>query len=133
MGTRSSFRGSKAAGRVKQTIHLHLVPWSVMSGVIHPLPQYAFMAWCSVKRTGITLPLTYYDTWYLAHNSRVVRFHLLLFRYVLQHMKSVYYLDMSQGVQYVTYVQYPGAGHKPVDFIRRLSSDFVIKLGLIMT
>jgi len=24
-----------------------------MSGVIPPLPQYAFMAWCSVKGTGL--------------------------------------------------------------------------------
>jgi hypothetical protein len=28
-----------------------------MSGAIHPLPQYAFMAWCLVKSTGTTLPL----------------------------------------------------------------------------
>jgi hypothetical protein len=29
-----------------------------MSGAIPPLTQYAFMAWCSVKRsTGIALPL----------------------------------------------------------------------------
>jgi hypothetical protein len=29
-----------------------------MSGAILPLPQYAFMAWCSVKKcTGTTLPL----------------------------------------------------------------------------
>jgi hypothetical protein len=27
-----------------------------MSGAIHPLLQYAFMAWCLVKSTGITLP-----------------------------------------------------------------------------
>jgi hypothetical protein len=27
-----------------------------MSGAIHPLPQYAFMAWCLVKSTGTTLP-----------------------------------------------------------------------------
>jgi hypothetical protein len=30
-----------------------------MSGAIHPLPQYAFMAWCLVKSTGTTLPLPY--------------------------------------------------------------------------
>jgi hypothetical protein len=30
-----------------------------MLGAIHPLPQYAFMAWCSVKSTGITLPLPF--------------------------------------------------------------------------
>jgi hypothetical protein len=29
-----------------------------MNGAIPPLPQYAFMAWCSVKRsTGTTLPM----------------------------------------------------------------------------
>jgi hypothetical protein len=28
-----------------------------MSGAIHPLPQYAFMAWCLVKKHRITLPL----------------------------------------------------------------------------
>jgi hypothetical protein len=25
-----------------------------------PLPKYAFMAWCSVKSTGATLPLPFY-------------------------------------------------------------------------
>jgi hypothetical protein len=28
-----------------------------MSGAIPPFPQYASMAWCSVKSTGLTLPL----------------------------------------------------------------------------
>jgi hypothetical protein len=28
-----------------------------MRGAIPPLPQYASMAWCSVKSTGTTLPL----------------------------------------------------------------------------
>jgi hypothetical protein len=35
----------------------HLVLRSRMSGAIHPLPQYPFMAWCSVKSTGTALPL----------------------------------------------------------------------------
>jgi len=36
------------------------VPRLRMSGVITPLPQYAFMAWCLVKKgTGTTLP--YYN------------------------------------------------------------------------
>jgi hypothetical protein len=35
---------------VKLTTHLHLVPRSRMIGAIPPLPQYAFMAWCSVKK-----------------------------------------------------------------------------------
>jgi hypothetical protein len=35
---------------VKLTTHLHLVPTSRMrGGAIPPLPQYAFMALCSVK------------------------------------------------------------------------------------
>jgi hypothetical protein len=29
-----------------------------MSGAIPPLPQYAFMAWCSVKAQGQLLPFT---------------------------------------------------------------------------
>jgi hypothetical protein len=43
---------------VKMITHLHLVPKSRMRGAINPLPQYAFMAWCLVKkRTETTLPL----------------------------------------------------------------------------
>jgi len=30
-----------------------------MSGLIPPLPQYAFMAWCLVKKYRVTLPLRY--------------------------------------------------------------------------
>jgi len=30
-----------------------------MREAIPPLPQYAFMAWCSVESTGITLPLPF--------------------------------------------------------------------------
>jgi hypothetical protein len=39
---------------MKLTTHFHLVPTSRRRGVIPPLPQYAFMAWCSLKSTGIT-------------------------------------------------------------------------------
>jgi hypothetical protein len=39
-------------GGVKLTTHLRLVPRSRMHGTIHPLPFYAFMAWCSVKAHG---------------------------------------------------------------------------------
>jgi hypothetical protein len=35
---------------VKLTTHLHLVPRSKKNGAIPPLPQYAFMAWCLVKK-----------------------------------------------------------------------------------
>jgi hypothetical protein len=49
MGTRDSFAGGEAAGAVKLTTHLHLVPRSRMRAAIPPLPQYAFMAWCLVK------------------------------------------------------------------------------------
>jgi hypothetical protein len=30
-----------------------------MSGAIPSFPQYAFMAWCSVKSTGTVLPLPF--------------------------------------------------------------------------
>jgi hypothetical protein len=32
-----------------------------MSGAIPPLPQYAFMAWCSIKNTGTTLLLPLFN------------------------------------------------------------------------
>jgi len=35
---------------VKLTTHLHQVPRSIMRGVIPPLPQYAFIVWCLVKK-----------------------------------------------------------------------------------
>jgi hypothetical protein len=38
---------------VREADHSH----QRMSGAIPPLPQYAFMAWCSVKSTRTTLPL----------------------------------------------------------------------------
>jgi len=45
---------------VKLTIHLYLVPRSRMRGALPPLPRYAFMASCSVKKgTGKTLPLSF--------------------------------------------------------------------------
>jgi hypothetical protein len=58
MGTRGSFPGGKAAGGVKLTTHLHLVPSSRMDGVISPPPQYAFMAWYSAKSTKCLNVLT---------------------------------------------------------------------------
>jgi hypothetical protein len=36
----------------KLTTHLHLAPRSRMRGAIPPLPQYDFMAWCSVNAQG---------------------------------------------------------------------------------
>jgi hypothetical protein len=44
-----SFPGGKATGAWIWP-YLHLVPRSRMRGAILPLPQYVFMAWCSVKR-----------------------------------------------------------------------------------
>jgi hypothetical protein len=49
MGIRDSVSVGKATKGMKLTTHLHLVLRSRMHGVIPPLPQYAFMAWCSVK------------------------------------------------------------------------------------
>ena len=45
------FAGGEAAGRVKLTIHLHLVPVLRMSAAMPLLPMYAFMSW-----TETTLP-----------------------------------------------------------------------------
>jgi hypothetical protein len=70
MGTRSSFPGGKAAGAWKLTTQLNLVPRSRLCGSIHPLLQYVFMVWCSVKKksTGTTLPFTFT----LTHNREAV-------------------------------------------------------------
>jgi hypothetical protein len=42
---------------VKLTTHLHLVPRSKNAWNYNFTPQYAFMAWYSVKSTGKTLPV----------------------------------------------------------------------------
>jgi hypothetical protein len=47
MGTRIS-QGRSGWG-MKVTTHLHLVLRLRICGVIIPLPQYVFMAWCLVK------------------------------------------------------------------------------------
>jgi hypothetical protein len=58
---------------VKLTTHLRLVPRSKNGWSCTFTPQYAFMAWCSVKgSTGTTLPLF---TFYL--NKSVIRINLL--------------------------------------------------------
>jgi hypothetical protein len=43
------FLWGKSGRGVKLTTPLYLVPRPNMSGAISPLPQYAFMTWCSVK------------------------------------------------------------------------------------
>jgi hypothetical protein len=59
MSTKGSFPQCKAAGGVKLTTHLHLVPRPRMCGPIPPLLQYASMAWYSFKIAGKTLRLPY--------------------------------------------------------------------------
>jgi hypothetical protein len=49
MGTRGSFPGSKAAGAWSWPLTSIWCQGQRMSGTIPPLPQYAFIAWCSVK------------------------------------------------------------------------------------
>jgi len=51
MGTRGSLPGGKAAGTVKLITYLHLCQGQQCT-VTHPLPQYAFTAWCSVTEKG---------------------------------------------------------------------------------
>jgi hypothetical protein len=50
MGTRGSFPGGKAAGGVKLTTHLHLVPRSKNEWSYTFTAQYTFMARFSVKK-----------------------------------------------------------------------------------
>jgi len=52
MGISGSFPGGQRSRVVTLTTHLHLTPRSGMRGAIHPFPQYAFMAWCTVKAQG---------------------------------------------------------------------------------
>jgi hypothetical protein len=56
MGTRSSFSGVKATGAWSWPLTSIQCRRQRMSVDIPPLPQYAFMMWCSVKITGTTLP-----------------------------------------------------------------------------
>jgi hypothetical protein len=44
---------------VKLTTHILLVLRSRMRGTIHPFPQYASMAWCSVEKTQGSFIFTY--------------------------------------------------------------------------
>jgi hypothetical protein len=39
-------------GCVKLKTHFPLMPRTKVRGAIYPFPQYAFMAWCSVKAQG---------------------------------------------------------------------------------
>jgi hypothetical protein len=59
-GTREYFTGGKAAGVVKLTTHLQLLPRSKNAWSYTSTSQYAFVAWCSVESTGITLQLYLY-------------------------------------------------------------------------
>jgi hypothetical protein len=56
-----TFPGGKATGGVKLTAHLHPVSRSRMRGTIPLLPQYAFVAWCSVKAQGQLYLLPYWQ------------------------------------------------------------------------
>jgi hypothetical protein len=52
MGTRSSFPVGKAAGEWSWPFTSISCRGQRMSGAIPPLPQYAYMAWCSVQAQG---------------------------------------------------------------------------------
>jgi hypothetical protein len=51
-GYQGLFPWRQSGKGVKLPTHLHLVPRSRVRGDIPPFPQYAFMAWCSVKAQG---------------------------------------------------------------------------------
>jgi hypothetical protein len=62
MGTRGSFPEGKAAGGVKLTTHLHLVPRSKNEWSYTSTPQYALMAWFSVKAQGQLYLYLFFDS-----------------------------------------------------------------------
>jgi hypothetical protein len=63
-----------------------------MCGAIHPLPQYAFMAWCSIKKSTVTLiytrnnPQISSDT---VHASFKFYIEMIFFHFGCLHMPSV--------------------------------------------
>jgi hypothetical protein len=62
MGTRGSFPGGKAAGAWSWPLTSIWYRGQRMSGAIHPLPQYAFMAWCLAKAQGQLYLSTFYTS-----------------------------------------------------------------------
>jgi len=63
MGTRGSFPGGKAAGGVKLTTHVYLVPRSRMCGAIPPLPSMHSWRGAQLKHTdNFTFLLHYFLT-----------------------------------------------------------------------
>jgi hypothetical protein len=84
MGTRGSFPGGKATGAWSWSLTSTWCRGQRMSGAIHPLPQYAFMAWCSVKKSTGTTSLyfnVFYLIWQSVSNVGSIQVTLVGFRY----------------------------------------------------
>jgi hypothetical protein len=64
MGTRGSFFGGKAAGAWNWPLTSIYCRGQRMRGAIPPLPQYAFMAWCLVKKHRDNFTFTQHDKEY---------------------------------------------------------------------
>jgi len=85
MSTGSSIPWGKAAGGVKLTTYLHLVPRLRMRGALPPLPKYV-MRWCLIKKEirlhGVVLSLVQgqcykiYITW-IMNIVKIYNFHLV--------------------------------------------------------
>jgi hypothetical protein len=74
-----------------------------MSGAIPPLPQCAFMAWCSVKSTGTILPFTLPLPTLSSNTSWVYSRHLQITFSLVKHVNS---LDMKKRISwYITLQQ----------------------------
>jgi hypothetical protein len=76
-----------------------------MCGAIPPLPQYVFMAWCSVKAKGTTLPL------HLDKRILLVIYPMCLgYRPQVKHLYfvyyCVYYIFIIRIIIYMYYVLY---------------------------
>jgi hypothetical protein len=71
---------------MKLTTHLHLVPRSRMRGAIPPLPQHAFMAWCSFKKAQGQLYIhTYIHTYTHTHTHTHINIHTYTLTYTYIH------------------------------------------------
>jgi hypothetical protein len=82
---------------VKLTSHLHIMPRSRMHGVILPVSQFAFMAWCSakVKRRGsftftfkLTFTFTFYSLCYHVHAPHT-HTHTRIYIYVQLYLSGI--------------------------------------------
>jgi hypothetical protein len=78
IGTRGSIPGGKEAGAWSLPLTSVWCRGQRMSGAIHPLPQYSFMAWCSVKNkkhrdfTPFTFTIISHSNWFILCSTQML-------------------------------------------------------------